>query len=115
MSPESCQEYACPRGDEPRPGINDVVSRVQGPSAEGPRYRWKPRLSSSDPVCHWRSTARSLAVAVKVISFTAVGTAAHAVLNSDVLPGVVQATVPSRHCVVVAEITSPVTPGKLCV
>jgi hypothetical protein len=49
---------------------------------------------------------------VNDINLTAVVTAPHAKLNSDVAPGVVHATVPSRQTVVVAEITSPATPGK---
>ena len=55
----------------------------------------------------------SRATAVKDISFTAVVTAAHAWLNSEVLPGAEQARVPSVQSVVVAEITSPALPGKL--
>ena len=31
----------------------------KGRPAERPRYRWKPRFESSDPVCHERSTAPS--------------------------------------------------------
>ena len=49
---------------------------------------------------------------MKDISFTAVVTAAHAWLNSEVLPGTAQAA-PSVQSVVVAETTSPALPAKL--
>ena len=65
--------------------MSDDVIRVKGPSSDGERYRWKPRLSSSEPVSHARSTARSRAAAVNDISLTAV---VHVTKfeNSDVLP-----------------------------
>jgi hypothetical protein len=53
--------------------MRDEVIRVQGPSDDDDRWRWKPRLSSSEPVCQVRSTARSAGVASNDISSTAVG------------------------------------------
>jgi hypothetical protein len=53
--------------------MSEDVIRVQGPDSERARCRWKPRLSSSEPVRHVRSTAPSAPVASNDISSTAVG------------------------------------------
>jgi hypothetical protein len=53
--------------------MSDDVNRVQGPSAEGPRYKWKPRLSSSDLVCHSSVTDPPPGIAENDIRRTAVG------------------------------------------
>ena len=54
--------------------MSDDVSRVHGPSSDGPRYRWKPRLSSSDAVRHSSTTEASPGTAANDCSFTAVAT-----------------------------------------
>src|SRR4030042_1892964 len=53
--------------------MSDDVSLVQGPSAEGPRYRWNPRLSSSEPVRHSSVTEPFPGNAENDMSRTAVG------------------------------------------
>ena len=73
-SPASRHEYEAPIGEDPRPGIRELVSRVHGPCAQSERYRWKPRLSSSEVVCQDTSTAPSAPAAVNDMSFTAVVT-----------------------------------------
>ena len=46
--------------DEPSPGISDGVEpRPRAGRRRGARYRWKPRLSSSDAVCQASVTAPS--------------------------------------------------------
>ena len=52
--------------------MSDDVSRVHGPSADGPRYTWKPRFESSDPVRHSRRTEPSPGTAENDIRRTAV-------------------------------------------
>ena len=52
--------------------MSDAVKRVHGPLSDGPRYRWKPRLFSSDAVRHSSTTDLSPALAENDCSFTSV-------------------------------------------
>src|SRR5689334_2610790 len=91
--------------------MSALVIRWNGPPDDVARYRLKPRLSISAPVCQARSTAPSRPVAVNETSFTAVVTTKF-FANSDVLPKAEQAA-PLLQKVVVALTRSPTAPANV--